>query len=115
MAVRERCELVVTHAERLEELEGAGAVERFAGDVRELVRLIGERGLSRTWLVGGGRLAGQFLAADLLDELILTVAPTFVGRGAALADGEFPLRRFRLVQLDRFGSDGARLRYERGR
>ena len=106
---------VVTHAERLEELEGAGAVERFAGDVRELVRLIGERGLSRTWLVGGGRLAGQLLAADLLDELILTVAPTFVGRGAALADGEFPLRRFRLVQLDRFGSDGARLRYERGR
>ena len=104
---------VVTHAERLEELDGAEAVERFAGDVRELVRLLAERGLSRTWLVGGGRLAGQLLAADLLDELILTVAPTFVGLGPALADGDFPLRPFRLVQLERFGTDGVRLRYER--
>ena len=104
---------VVTHADRLEPLEGAEAVERFAGDVHELVRLIDERGLSRTWLVGGGHLAGQFLAADLLDELVLTVAPTFVGRGPALADGDFSLRRFRLVELDRFGADGARLRYER--
>ncbi len=106
---------VVTHAERLEELDGAEAVEPFAGDVRELVRLMGERGLSRTWLVGGGHLAGQLLAADLLDELVLTVAPTFVGRGPALADGVFSLRHFRLVQLERFGSDGARLRYERNR
>ena len=104
---------VVTHAERIEQLEGAEAVETFAGDVRELARLIGERGLSRTWLVGGGRLAGQLLAADLLDELILTVAPTFVGRGPALADGDFPRRRFQLAQLDRYGSNGARLRYER--
>ena len=72
---------VLTHAEQLEDLPGAEAVERFSGDVRELAQLIGERGLSRTWLVGGGHLAGQLLAADLLDELILTVAPTFVGRG----------------------------------
>ena len=63
--------------------------------------------------MGGGSLAGQLLAADLLDELIVTVAPAFVGRGPALADGEFPLRRFRLVELGRFGADGVRLRYER--
>lgn len=104
---------IVTHAEELAELPGAEPVERFAGDVAELVRLLGERGLKRTWLVGGGDLAGQLLAADLLDELILTVAPTLVGRGPALADGEFPLPRFRLTALERFGENGARLRYER--
>ncbi len=106
---------VVTHAERLEPLEGAETVERFAGELAELVSLIGERGLSRTWLVGGGSLAGQLLAADLLDELVLTIAPTLVGRGPALADGQFPLRRFRLAELERFGADGARLVYERVR
>ena len=107
---------IVTHADALEELEGAGAaVERFSGDLAELVRRIGERGCERAWLVGGGSLAGQLLAADLIDELVLTVAPTFVGRGPTLADGEFPLRRFRLTELARFGDDGVRLHYERAR
>ena len=105
---------IVTHADALAPLAGAEPVEPFAGDVAELVQLIDARGLKRTWLVGGGDLAGQFLAADLLDELILTVAPTLVGRGPALADGEFPLRRFTLVEQEPFGDDGVRLRYERG-
>lgn len=107
---------IVTHADALEEVEGAGAaVERYSGDLAELVRLIGERGCVRTWLVGGGSLAGQLLDADLIDELVLTVAPTFVGRGPTLADGAFTLRRFRLTELARFGDDGVRLRYERAR
>lgn len=104
---------VVTHAAELAPLEGTEAVERFAGDPAELVRLISERGHERTWLLGGGDLAGQLLAADLVDELILTVSPTLIGRGPALADGETPLRRFRLVELKRFGDDGVRLRYGR--
>jgi riboflavin biosynthesis pyrimidine reductase len=104
---------VVTHAPELAPLAGAEPVERFAGDVAALLRLIDERGLERTWLVGGGDLAAQFLAADLLDELILTVAPTLVGRGPALADGEFPLPQFSLAEVSRWGENGARLRYER--
>ncbi len=104
---------IVTHAGELAPLEGADPVERFAGDLGELVRLIGERGLEHTWLVGGGDLAGQLLAADLLDKLILTVAPPLVGSGPALADGAFPLRRFTLTRLERFGDDGVRLHYER--
>jgi len=104
---------IVTHANPLVELPGAEPVEWFAGDAADLVRLIGERGLKRTWLVGGGDLAGQFLAADLLDELILTIAPALIGVGTALADGEFPPRRFRLAELTPFGENGARVRYER--
>jgi dihydrofolate reductase len=104
---------IVTHAEELAELPGAEPVEAYGGDIAELARLIESRGLKRTWLVGGGDVAGQLLAADLLDELILTVAPALVGRGPALADGEFPLRRFDLTLLERFGDNGVRLQYER--
>ena len=103
---------VVTHRDELEPLEGA-AVETYTGDLGQLVRRIGDRGHERTWLIGGGDLAGQLLAADLLDELILTVAPTFVGRGPALAEGEFPLRRFALTEVGQWSENGARLRYER--
>lgn len=104
---------IVTHAEQLAELPGAEPVERFAGDMAELIRLIEARGLTRTWLVGGGDVAAQLLAADLIDELILTVAPALIGSGPALADGAFPLRRFRLTELAPFGDNGARLRYGR--
>jgi dihydrofolate reductase len=104
---------VVTHAEELAEIPGAEPIAPFTGEMTELVRVLDERGLKRTWLVGGGDLAGQFLAADLLDELILTVAPTLVGAGPALADGEFPLRTFALVGQEPFGDNGYRLRYER--
>ena len=104
---------IVTHAEELAEIPGAEPPERFAGPLEELVALIRDRGHERTWLVGGGDLAGQLLAADLLDELILTYAPTLVGNGPALADGEFPLRRFHLVEVSKWGPEGARLVYRR--
>lgn len=36
------------------------------------------------WVVGGGDLAGQFLDAGALDEIVLTVAPVALTRGAPL-------------------------------
>lgn len=106
---------LVSRSHTPDELPGAEPVETFAGDVRELVGLIEARGFERTWLIGGGDLAGQLLEADLLDELILTLAPTLVGRGPALADGAFPLRPFRPVEIASYGDTGARLRYVRDR
>jgi dihydrofolate reductase len=105
---------LVSRSHAPDELPEARPVEPFAGDLAELLRLIDGRGLRRTWLVGGGDLAGQLLAADLLDELILTYAPTLVGAGPALADGDFPLRGFELTEVARWGA-GARLRLERRR
>ena len=105
---------VVTHRD-VQGIEGADA-RHFAGDVADLVPELKAAGLERVWLIGGGDLAGQFLAADRLDELILTLAPTFVGRGPALADGELPLRRFRLLAVERAeDTEGVSLRYERDR
>lgn len=36
------------------------------------------------WVVGGGDLAGQFLEAGLLDEIVVQVAPVALGAGAPL-------------------------------
>jgi dihydrofolate reductase len=86
----------------------------FSGEVADLVAELEAAGLERVWVIGGGNVLGQFLAADRLDELVVTIAPTFLGQGPALADGEFPLRRYRLLSADRVeGDDGVILRYER--
>jgi dihydrofolate reductase len=109
----ERPVWVLTHRDEIQAVEGAD-LHVFSGDVEELIAELESAGLERVWVIGGGNVVGQFLAADRLDELIVTVAPTFVGRGPASADGEFPLRRFRLVRVDRAeGEDGVQLRYER--
>ena len=111
----ERPVWVLTHRDEIQAVEGAD-MHVFSGDVGELIAELEGAGLEHVWLIGGGNVVGQFLAADRLDELIVTVAPTFLGRGPALADGEFPLRRFRLVRVDRAeGEDGVQLRYERAR
>jgi dihydrofolate reductase len=106
---------VLTHREDVPAVEGA-EMHVFSGDVEALVAELEAAGRESVWVIGGGNVVGQFLAADRLDELIVTVAPTFLGRGPALADGELPLRRFRLVGVTRFeGEDGVQLRYERDR
>ena len=106
---------VLSHREDVPVVEGAD-MRVFSGDVGELVAELEAAGLEHVWVIGGGNVVGQFLAVDRLDELIVTVAPTFLGRGPSLADGEFPLRRFTLVGVERReGDDGVQLRYERDR
>ena len=106
---------VLTHRDEVPAVEGA-EMHVYAGDVGGLIAELEAAGLQSVWVIGGGNVVGQFLAADRLDELIVTVAPTFLGRGPALADGELPLRRFTLTAVERRdGDDGVQLRYERAR
>jgi dihydrofolate reductase len=104
---------VLTHRKEVPTVEGAD-MRVFSGEVAGLIGELEAAGLQHVWVIGGGNVVGQFLAVDRLDELIVTVAPTFLGRGPALADGVFPLRRFTLVSVARRdGDDGVQLRYER--
>ena len=63
------------------------------------------------WIVGGGDLAGQFAAAGLLDEVIVSIAPVTLGAGAPLLprrielhledlgrNGDFVAARFTVVR-----------------
>lgn len=103
---------VLSRAAPLPPVPGGEAVIHAQGDVAAVLADVAARGLSRTWLVGGGNLAAQFLAADLVDEIILGIAPAVLGAGPALADGIFPLRTFDLADVQRDGRALA-LRYVR--
>jgi dihydrofolate reductase len=62
------------------------------------------------WLVGGGDLVGQFADKGLLDEILLSVAPVTLGRGAPLLPRRLTASQLELVAVGQEGQF-ARLTY----
>ena len=91
---------------------GLGARVTMADVVADL----GERGVRRLMIEGGGQLHTQFLVEDLADELQLVIAPFFVGESQAprfVEAGRFPWtagRRASLADTRQIG-DVVLLRY----
>lgn len=52
-------------------------------DLEAVIRRLTEMDMNELWVECGARLAASFLEADLVDELILYVAPHFLGADAA--------------------------------
>lgn len=101
-------------------LAGAGVPVLVAGEHRvdpaTAVRMLGEHGLNRVLTEGGPQLFGDLVAADLVDELCLTISPRLVGGMAgriAQTSQELRPRRLRLASAVHAG-DTLLLRYHRG-
>jgi 5-amino-6-(5-phosphoribosylamino)uracil reductase len=84
--------------------------------MRRLCDDLGDRGVHRLMVEGGGIIHTQFLSGDLVDELQLVVAPFFVGDSRAprfVSDAHFPWhagRRAMLAEVRQIG-DVVLLRY----
>jgi dihydrofolate reductase len=72
-------------------------VEARSGGVFEMARKLRAEAEGDIWLVGGGRIAGEFLARDLIDWLELHVVPLCLGTGVPIFGGESRLDAFTLV------------------
>ncbi|WP_033438540.1 RibD family protein [Saccharothrix sp. NRRL B-16314] len=107
---------------------GHAPARAAVGDLAEVVPLgpaidfgallddLGARGVDRLMVEGGGRIHTAFLAAGLVDEIRMAVAPMLIGQAAAprfVNPAEFPggpARRFHLEEVAKLG-DVAVLRY----
>lgn len=105
-------------AERLAELAAAGAeILALPGgeggvDVVALLRALGERGVNRVLVEGGGRLLGRLFDLGLVDQVVAFIAPVIVGgcdalgpvggHGVATMDQAWRLQG---VELCRLGPD----------
>jgi diaminohydroxyphosphoribosylaminopyrimidine deaminase/5-amino-6-(5-phosphoribosylamino)uracil reductase len=99
-------------------LEAAGAViktvpvaSRGMLDLNQVLTALGQAGVTSLLVEGGSRVHGSFLESGLVDQLVLFVAPTFIGeQGVPLAT--FPgrkkmkrLPRFKISKTRRYGED----------
>ncbi len=84
--------------------------------MRRLSEDLGDRGVNKLMVEGGGKVHTQFLTGNIADELQLVVAPFFVGDSRAprfVSDGRFPWnpeRRAQLAEVRQIG-DVVLLRY----
>jgi dihydrofolate reductase len=70
-----------------------GDVRFASGDVRPIhAQLVEAAAGGDVWVVGGGDLAGQFAAAGVLDEVVVSIAPVTLGAGAPLLPRPLDLR-----------------------
>jgi dihydrofolate reductase len=63
------------------------------------------------WLMGGGELIASFLDSQVLDELVLTVAPVFIGDGIPLIARRHRHTPLALQHVERFENGVVQLRY----
>ena len=91
-----------------------GADIRFAqGDVRDVhAHMRSAAGDKNIWVVGGGELVGTFCDAGLLDEIIVQIASTTLGKGKPLLPRRLLSPALRLTSVRQMGPGFVELRYD---
>ncbi|WP_224241096.1 RibD family protein [Hyalangium gracile] len=103
-------------------LQSKGVSYLFGGKTdlnlkRVLAKLRKEFGIQKLLLEGGGKINGSFLAADLIDELSVLVAPIADGAIGTPSlfdarEGKGPVRPLKLVSFEKRKGDLVWLRYK---
>ena len=88
-------------------------VKVVEGSVEKALPQILNSAKKTVWLVGGSDLAAQFLAHDLIDELVISVHPVVLGSGIPLFQGTSPPLELELTGVESYSSGLAQLRYRR--
>lgn len=81
----------------------------------ELVRQLRQLPGKHLWLVGGGQLVRDFLAADLIDDFILSIHPVVLGGGIPLFLRQLHPTWLKLANCQSFESGLVQIHYRRER
>lgn len=82
------------------------ALENGWVDLDALVVCLAKRGVSHLLVEGGARILTSFLQARLVDYVVITVSPQFIGGVPALCRNELsPFPRLRSWRTERMGED----------
>jgi dihydrofolate reductase len=88
---------VFTHAESL-------SVKEFIPMNCDLVEFVKQIECDKNiWIVGGNTILGPLLDQDMVDNMIIQVAPVLLGRGIPLFSQEEMVKRFYLKEVKKYG------------
>lgn len=87
-------------------------VELYSGDLKRLVEEVLAPRYGSIWLVGGAKLCQDFLSLNLVDKIILTIAPVTLGGGLRLFGATDRQKRWRLTDVAAHKNGFVELSYE---
>jgi len=99
--------IVLTHRPS----ESVHGEEFFTGDIADLVARLRREGVQRIY-VDGGVVIRAFLAANLIDDLTLSIIPVALGDGIRLFDRGIGEHGLALTGVDSWPSGLVQLRYQ---
>lgn len=79
-------------------------IQFYNGSVTELTDNLKNTCENNIWLVGGGKVVSYFLQNNLVDKMIVSIAPVVLGKGIKLFPEETPEVSFKLQQAMSFAS-----------
>ena len=88
---------VFTH---VKELPVSGFIP-VSGNVTEIVKDIGNG--KNVWIIGGSQILAPLLDNDMVDKLIIQIAPVLLGEGIPLFTQKGILKRFFLEEVNQYG------------
>jgi diaminohydroxyphosphoribosylaminopyrimidine deaminase / 5-amino-6-(5-phosphoribosylamino)uracil reductase len=80
-------------------------LELRPGPLADELAALARDGVQSLLLEGGPTLAASFFRADLIDKLLVFVAPKLAGEGPTLIEGAVPKRRLTRLEARRVGED----------
>lgn len=81
------------------------------GDLEKTVSELRERPGGYIYIYGSATMVRSLLAADLVDELVLTIEPIILGGGKTIFNGDGKLIAFELISTERAGTGAQVCRY----
>ena len=110
--IPKRRTIVMTHDAK--QFEAQSDVEFFSWSAKDLIWQLHDQWEQEVIIAGGAQINYQFLQADLIDEIRLTIEPLIFGNGISLVEGDTDLyNRFHLLSVDTLNQDTLLVKYRR--
>lgn len=90
-----------------------GSVKFYTGDLRSLVTTLKSKEGKNIYCDGGAEIVNELMKHDLIDEMIISIIPIFVGEGIKLFKDGRPEQKLELVSARSFDKGLTQLHYKR--